>query len=63
MDVLDYAEVWSSDLRRATDTARLAGWEAVSDTRIREIDFGRVEGFTWDELPPDLRADLAESGR
>lgn len=58
-EIARYVSVWSSDLRRATDTARLAGWDATPDVRLREIDFGKFEGLTWGELDDDVRADLA----
>jgi 2,3-bisphosphoglycerate-dependent phosphoglycerate mutase len=54
-----YTDVWSSDLRRASDTARLAGWDATRDVRLREIDFGELEGSTWRELDAGVRADLS----
>ncbi len=51
--------VWSSDLVRALATARLAGWEPVADARLREIDFGSLEGRRWDELNRAHREALA----
>jgi probable phosphoglycerate mutase len=42
--------VWSSDLRRAIDTARLAGFDAVADQRLRECNFGIWEGRGFDEV-------------
>ncbi len=36
--------VYSSDLERAVDTARLAGFEPVQDARLREVHFGVFEG-------------------
>ena len=51
--------VWSSDLSRAVDTARLAYGEPVTDPRLRELDFGEVQGLTWDELSPPVRDALA----
>lgn len=59
VDISGYSDVWSSDLRRATDTAQLAGWVPAPDVRLREIDFGNIEGLTWGELGTDVRADLA----
>jgi probable phosphoglycerate mutase len=53
-----FTDVWSSDLVRATETAGLACWEAVADSRLRELDFGRLEGSGWDECPPDVRGAL-----
>lgn len=58
IDVSLYREVWTSDLERAVATARLAGWEARSDRRLREIDFGELEGTTWDSIDPHLRDGL-----
>ena len=49
---------WTSDLRRCIDTARLAGLDAVADARLRELDFGDIDGATWDELAPDLQEQL-----
>ena len=50
-------KVYSSDLRRARETARaVAGAQAVplvEDARLREFDFGRWEGLTWDEIVAD----------
>jgi probable phosphoglycerate mutase len=45
--------VWSSDLRRARTTARLA-WEgeARPDRRLREMSFGQLEGCPWETLDP-----------
>jgi 2,3-bisphosphoglycerate-dependent phosphoglycerate mutase len=50
--------VWSSDLSRAVETARLAYGEPVSDARLRELNFGDLEGAVWDDLTPRMRADL-----
>lgn len=59
VDISRYTDVWSSDLRRASDTARLAGWDATPDIRLREIDFGEIEGHTWAELDTEARAHLS----
>jgi probable phosphoglycerate mutase len=53
-----FTGVWSSDLVRATETAGLAGWEAVGDRRLRELDFGRLEGSRWEECRPEVRGAL-----
>ena len=50
--------IWSSDLIRACDTAKAAGVEATIDERLREIDFGRLEGVTWADLDPEAREAL-----
>ncbi len=43
--------VWTSDLRRARETARLALPEGRlrPDARLREYDFGVFDGSTWEE--------------
>lgn len=50
--------VWSSDLIRAVETARIAVGEPAVDERLREMDFGEMEGEVWDELPADVQAAL-----
>jgi broad specificity phosphatase PhoE len=42
--------VLSSPLRRARDTARLAGFEPEIDERLREFDYGDYEGLTTAEI-------------
>lgn len=42
--------IWASDLQRARATAELVGVAATVDRRLREIDFGTMEGKTWHEL-------------
>jgi len=42
--------VLSSPLRRAHDTARLAGFDPQIDERLREVDYGEYEGRTSDEI-------------
>lgn len=49
---------WSSDLRRATETARLAVGDAVADLRLRELDFGDLEGMMWNDFAADVREEL-----
>jgi probable phosphoglycerate mutase len=46
---------WTSDLRRCVDTARRAGLRATADPRLRELDFGDIDGATWDELSADVQ--------
>jgi probable phosphoglycerate mutase len=48
-----FTQVWSSDLQRARDTARIAYGEPQMDRRIRELDFGSLEGQIWSELPQE----------
>ena len=59
LQTTEFDGMWSSDLVRATQTARLAAaGDAVPDRRLREIDFGDLEGLTWAECPPRLREAL-----
>jgi len=44
-----FAGVWSSDLQRAVESARLAMGEPCTDRRLRECDFGALEGCTYEE--------------
>ncbi|MGN6693708.1 MAG: histidine phosphatase family protein [Aquihabitans sp.] len=52
----DDVSAWSSDLARCRETARAAGLQPAFDDRLRELDFGTIEGATWDELAPDVQA-------
>jgi probable phosphoglycerate mutase len=46
-----FSSVWTSDLRRSVQTAQAAGFPKAKRTpKLREFDFGRVEGLTWGEL-------------
>lgn len=56
----DFDGVWSSDLERAIETARIAIGEPTVDPRLRELDFGDLEGAVWDELDSEVRAGLKE---
>lgn len=59
-----FEAIWTSDLRRTIETARLAlaamGSEAVAtpDARLRELDFGEMEGLRWDNLDAERREAL-----
>jgi 2,3-bisphosphoglycerate-dependent phosphoglycerate mutase len=55
----DFDSVRSSTSARAIETARLAYGEPTADERLRELDFGDMEGMTWDECSPELRDRLA----
>ena len=50
--------VWSSDLSRAVETARIAFGEPTTDSRLRELHFGDLEGSVWDDLDDTVRAQL-----
>jgi len=51
-----FTSVWSSDLRRAVETARLSYGNPTTDPRLRELSFGALEGFRWAELAPAMQA-------
>jgi len=51
--------VWSSDLRRAVTTARLAWGEPHQDERLREMSFGSLEGRPWESLEPSVQDGIA----
>ncbi len=53
-----FINVWSSDLVRAMTTARLAYGEPTPDKSLREINFGDLEGFRWDEIDTEYQAGL-----
>jgi probable phosphoglycerate mutase len=49
IDGAEFTGVWSSDLIRAVESARLAWGEPVADRRLRECHFGALEGCTYEE--------------
>lgn len=53
-----FAGVWSSDLSRAVETARHAFGEPERDERLRELDFGALEGKRWGELSGEVQRAL-----
>jgi probable phosphoglycerate mutase len=53
-----FAGVWTSDLVRCVETAALAWGTATVDPRLRELDFGELEGRIWDELDESMRQEL-----
>ncbi len=53
-----FDSVLSSDLSRAVDTARIAGFEPEPTRDLREMDFGDLEGIRWDDLEADVREAL-----
>jgi broad specificity phosphatase PhoE len=48
-DGRQFAGVWSSDLVRTIESARLAYGEPTPDRRLRECHFGDLEGCTYEE--------------
>ncbi len=56
---LDIEHVWTSDRKRSIETALLAlARPATTDARLRELDFGRLEGKRWDECPRHMQHSL-----
>ena len=53
LDGREFTGVWSSDLVRAVETARLAWGEPHRDRRLRECHFGDIEGCTYEEADTD----------
>ena len=51
--------VWTSDLTRASEFACLAAGRAETDPRLREIDFGELEGRRWVDCDRSTRDALA----
>lgn len=45
----EFSGVWSSDLVRAVESAQLAWGEAIPDARLRECNFGSLEGCGYRE--------------
>lgn len=58
----EFTGVCSSDLARAVETARFAFGEPVLEPRLRELDFGHLEGKRWEELPAAVQGALLEFG-
>lgn len=54
--------LWSSDLQRAVSTARIAFGEPVQVAAIREMDFGELDGLTFDRIPPEHLVPLMQFG-
>lgn len=53
-----FTGVWSSDLARAVETARLAYGEPTQDPALRELDFGDIQGSSWQGLSPRMRSSM-----
>jgi probable phosphoglycerate mutase len=54
LDGASFAGVWSSDLQRAVESARLGWGEPRQDRRLRECSFGPWEGRCYDDVDPSL---------
>lgn len=55
--------VWSSDLIRTVHTGQLAWGEPEPDARIRELNFGELEGVSWKELPAEMLESIRDFER
>jgi broad specificity phosphatase PhoE len=63
LDTTAFAAVYASPRRRAVETARPLGEPQILD-RLRELDFGELEGRTYDEIAasePELYARWMET--
>ena len=58
LEDLEFDSTSTSDLRRATESAEIAVGGAIPDSRLRELNFGELEGMTWEECHPDQQAAL-----
>lgn len=52
LEELEFDSTSTSDLRRAFESAEIAVGGATPDSRLRELDFGDLEGRTWGECSP-----------
>jgi probable phosphoglycerate mutase len=50
----------SSTSLRALQTARIIYGEPRADERLRELDFGDIEGMRWPDCAPDIREALLD---
>lgn len=55
---LPFDGVWTSDLSRASEFARLVIGDASPEMRLRELDFGDLEGKTWHDCDSSTRGAL-----
>ena len=60
LHLVEFDSVVSSPSIRAVETARLAYGEPRSDLRLRELDFGELEGSRWPECSTEMRERLAD---
>jgi probable phosphoglycerate mutase len=54
LDGAEFRSVWSSDLDRAVSSARLAWGEPAVDARLREVNFGHLEGRGYDGVDREM---------
>lgn len=61
LDGQDFDAIYTSDLIRVQETARLAGIQTAKlESRLREISFGMFEGLTYAEIKEQHPVTLAE---
>ena len=58
----EFVDVWSSDLARAEETARLVLGQPVPDRRLRELDFGALAAVPLVRLAAACVTDVATFG-
>ena len=58
-----FTTAWSSDLRRAVETARFSYGGPLTDPRLRELRFGALEGLRWAELAPPIQGAMLSFDR
>lgn len=54
LDGAEFHSVWSSDLERTISSARLAWGEPTVDARLREVNFGDLEGRGYDDVDREM---------
>lgn len=57
---MSFQSQWTSDLRRAVETADVIGDDFRQDSRLREIDMGILESKSWDECEPEVQQSLID---
>lgn len=55
-----FDSIWSSDLVRAVETAAIVFGGSRVDERLRELDFGDIDGLRWSDLADETREALLE---
>ncbi len=60
LDGEPFETVWASDYKRAVETARLAYGDPVEDVRLREINFGDLEGASYEGISAEYQKTLLE---
>jgi probable phosphoglycerate mutase len=58
LEQLELDSIFSSDLVRCRETAEIAIGSGTPDARLRELDFGELEGLTWEACSPEVQTAL-----